>query len=126
MNLVMLTGRLGKDPVLRQTKSEKSVVSFTMATTERPGAENSKTSWHSVVAWEKLAEICNTILSKGDLVTIVGRIEYSEYEVDGVKKYKTEIVAERMEKLSKSGENAKTEAPAEPMAATGVEPELPF
>ena len=99
-NLVLLMGHLGKDPELKETNSGKKVCNFTMATTEGYG-DKATTSWHSVVCWEKTAENCAKYLGKGHAVDVEGRLQYRSYEKDGVTKYVTEIVAHRVQFVSR-------------------------
>ena len=79
LNKVMLIGRLGKDPEMRYTQSGTAVTSFTLATNRYgmapDGTRQEETDWHSIVAWDKLAETCNQILTKGRLVYVEGRLQ---------------------------------------------------
>jgi single-strand DNA-binding protein len=125
LNKVDLIGRLGQDPEIKTTNNGKKVARFSLATSYRYNQEE-KTSWHTVIMWEKLAEIIEKYVNKGDLIHVSGRIEYRSYDgTDGQKKYITEIVADRMLIL-----NTKQAAPAEAAApAPQVGPgddDLPF
>jgi len=97
LNRVQLIGRLGGDPELRYTSSGLPVATFSLATNRQwPGKDGSvqeETEWHTIVAWDKLAQICSEHLTKGRLVYIEGRIHTSSWESNGQKQYKTEIVA---------------------------------
>ena len=72
VNKVILVGNLGADPTMRYTPSGTAVANFSVATTDRfttkSGEKESRTEWHRVVAWAKLAEICNQYLKKGKQV----------------------------------------------------------
>ena len=101
VNKVILIGNLGADPELRHTPGNVPVVNFTVATNEswvnREGAREERTEWHRVVAWRKLAEICNEYLRKGTQVYIEGRLQTRNWEdQSGQKRYMTEIVADEM------------------------------
>lgn len=102
LNRVQLIGNLTRDPNLRYTPSNTAVCSFGMATNRTWTAPNSqekqeKTEFHNVVAWGKLAEICEKLLSKGDKVFIEGRIQTRDWKTDqGDDRRVTEIVAEDM------------------------------
>lgn len=101
LNKTMLIGRLTRDPEVRNTASGQSVASFGVATgrvwKDQSGAKQEKTDFHNVVAWGKLAEICGQYLSKGRQVYIEGRLQTRDWQgQDGVKRYRTEIVAENM------------------------------
>jgi single-strand DNA-binding protein len=107
VNKAIIIGHLGRDPETRPV-GETQVCNFTVATTERfkdrNGDKQKRTEWHRVVAWGKLAEICDLYLKKGKQVSIEGRLQTREWEKDGVKRYTTEIVANDMEMLGKAGE----------------------
>ena len=100
MNRVLLTGRLTRDPEMRSLPSGKSVTNFSVATNEYRGGEE-RTEYHSVVTWERLAEICGQYLGKGQLVSLEGRLQTRRWEDDRkIKHYRTEIVASSVEMLS--------------------------
>jgi single-strand DNA-binding protein len=110
VNKVILVGRLGKDPEIRSTPSGTSVAKFTIATDERftdkSGDKQERTEWHNIVAWSKLAEICGQYLRKGKLVYIEGSLRTDSWDdkETGVKKYRTEIVANTMQMLDRKGD----------------------
>jgi single-strand DNA-binding protein len=96
MNKVILAGRLGQDPTYKLLNNDNSVANFSLATTETRNVEGEKktqTEWHNIAAWKKLANFVNNYLKKGDQVLVEGKIKYDTYEKDGIKKYKTSIVA---------------------------------
>lgn len=96
VNHVLISGRLGQDPILRQTKSDKAVTQLSVATTYGTG-DKELTTWHRVSAWGKTAETCNRYLKKGSKVLVQGRIRHSKYEAsDGTKRDSTEIVADQV------------------------------
>ena len=93
LNKAILNGRLTKSPELKQTNSGKSVCGFTIAVDRSRDRE--KTDFIPIVAWGKTAEFVNQWFVKGDLITIVGRIEVRNYEdKNGNKRTATEIIAE--------------------------------
>lgn len=100
MNRVMLTGRLTRDPELRTLANGKTVTQFGIATNEyRGGAE--KAEFHSIVTWDRLAEICAQYLGKGQLVAVEGRLQTRQWEDDRrLRHWKTEIVAGSVEMLT--------------------------
>lgn len=117
INQVTLLGRVGKDPEIRHTTSNKAVAMFSIATNE---LGKDTTTWHNVKAWEKQAELCEQYVKKGDLLYIQGRIEYSEK--DG--KYYTAIVVQHMKFLSSEGDKrtgASNKEPPKP--PTGQKPQ---
>src|SRR3989338_10152844 len=96
LNKAIIIGNVVRDPEIRQIPSGQSVASFSIATnrmwTDKTGQKQQKAEFHNIVAWGKLAEICQKYLNKGKLAMVEGRIETRSWEgQDGVKKYKTEI-----------------------------------
>ena len=121
LNKVMLIGRLGKDPEVISFENGGKKMAVTLATSERyrdkDGNWQDQTEWHNIVAWGNLA---NDIAEgrrnyvKGDLLFIEGRIKTRQYQdSQGMNKYITEIIAERMNLLTKSnaGNEQKHEYP---------------
>ncbi|MEX2364114.1 MAG: single-stranded DNA-binding protein, partial [Balneolaceae bacterium] len=78
LNKAMLIGNLGQDPEVRYTQSNTAVATLNIATSERykdsNGEYQEKTEWHRVIAWSRLAEICQQYLKKGSKVYIEGPI----------------------------------------------------
>ncbi len=101
INKATLIGNLGSDPEIRSTPSGSRVVTLSIATnrrwTNRAGEMQEETQWHRVVAWNKMAEIAEQYLKKGDRVYVEGRIQYRQWEdQNGQTRYTTEIVANDM------------------------------
>lgn len=109
MNHVMLIGRVVAPPELRYTASGLAVANFDLAVDRRASKkdrDNKETDFISIVAWDRLGEICNEYLSKGKLVAIQGRLQVRKYETkEGQKRVAYEIVANEMQMLS-GGEGA--------------------
>lgn len=125
VNQVTLIGNLGKDPILRQTASGKSVASFRIAT-----GQGDYTQWHSIVAWERTAENVAQYLAKGSQVYVQGRLQTRNYEDNnGITRYVTEVVATQIQFLgrpkSKAEESAEAPLPTEEDLAR-MAAELPF
>lgn len=95
VNKAIIVGHVGSDPEVRATNSGVRVATLSVATgrqwTDKAGAKQEKTEWHRAVAWDKLAEIVERYVKKGDRLYIEGEIEYRSYEKDGETKYMTEI-----------------------------------
>ena len=109
VNRVTLVGRLGRDPEMRQTGTGTPIVNFSVATNEswkdKNGEQQERTEWHKIIAWGRLAEICNEYLTKGKQVYIEGRLQTNEWEdKDGNKRYTTEVVANEMKMLGTRSE----------------------
>jgi len=125
INKVTLIGRLGRDPELKYTAGGTAYCRFSMATDDQwtdrtTGERQERTEWHSIIAWDRLAEICGQYLAKGRLVYIEGTISSRQYEdKDGVKRTSFDIKARDMVLLgSPGGEGGKSPAPAPEAAAT--------
>lgn len=105
LNKVMLIGNITMDPESRTTPQGIAVTTFSVATnlvwTDTNGVKQSRPEYHNVVAWRKLAEICSQYLRKGKKVYIEGRLQTRDWDdQNGVKRWKTEIVADNMIMLS--------------------------
>ena len=101
-NKAIVIGRVTRDPEIRTTPNGQNVASIGIATNRvwntNSGERQEKVEFHSIVAWGKLADICSQYLSKGQLVLFEGRLETRTWEgQDGIKRSKTEIIAENMQ-----------------------------
>ena len=128
VNKVILIGNLGNDPELRHTPSGVAVSNLRIATNEfftnRDGQKEQRTEWHRVVAFGRLAEICNQYLKKGRQVYIEGRLRTREWEDQkGEKRYTTEITATNMVMLGSRGEGTYAGAGAGDEAQPETQPE---
>ena len=104
VNKVILVGNLGRDPETRYTTGGEAVTNISIATTDtwkdKAGEKQERTEWHRVVLFGRQAEIAGEYLKKGRSVYIEGRLQTRKYtDKDGVEKYSTEIVADRMQLL---------------------------
>ena len=99
VNKVILVGNVGKDPEVRYSQSGTPVANFSLATNERfkdrNGEWQERTEWHSVVAWQRLAEIVGEYVARGSKLYVEGKIQTSSWEdrQSGERKYCTEVVA---------------------------------
>ncbi len=127
MNRVLLTGRLTRDPEMRTVANGKTVTQFSIATNEYRGGQE-KAEFHTVVSWDRLAEICAQYLGKGQLVAIEGRLQTRQWEDERkLRHWKTEVVAAQVEMLSgrrKKDHGAESAAEALAMQASqlGIAP----
>lgn len=101
LNKVMLIGNLTRDPELRYTPAGTAVVSFGLATnrgwTTESGEKREETEFHRIVAWNKLAELCSQLLTKGRKVFVEGRLQTRSWQgQDGRERQSTEIVIDDM------------------------------
>ena len=140
INKVILIGNLGDDVKMHYFDDKNSVGRFPIATSESytnktTGEKVTTTDWHNIVVRNKLAEICEKYLSKGDKVYVEGKLKNRQWDQDGVKRYSTEIQVNEMTFLStkKNAENSNNSAAntqnssTEPKSvATEENDDLPF
>ncbi|MFA6024386.1 MAG: single-stranded DNA-binding protein [Candidatus Gracilibacteria bacterium] len=108
LNRAQIIGNVTRDPEVRQTSGGQSVASFAVATNstwvDKMGQKQEKAEFHNVVAWGKLAEICQAYVKKGRKLYVEGRMQTRDWDgEDGVKRYRSEIVAENLILLDRSG-----------------------
>jgi single-strand DNA-binding protein len=107
VNKVILVGNVGRDAEIRYTQSGTPVASFTLATSESytdkaSGQRQDKTEWHNVVCWNRLAEIAGQYITKGRQLFVEGKLQTRDWvDPQGVKHYKTEIVAQNFQLLGR-------------------------
>jgi single-strand DNA-binding protein len=126
LNKAILIGNLGRDPELRYVPSGNSVANFTLATGEtfkdKSGNRQTRTTWHNIVIWGKLAEVANQYLKKGSQVYLEGRIDNRSYDdKDGNKRYVSEVVVDmngKMVMLGSRGSSDDYVQPPKPQANT--------
>ena len=141
LNKVMLIGHLGDEVKMHYFEGGNCIGRFPVATNEtytnkQTGERITTTEWHNVVVRNKLAELCEKFLSKGDRVYVEGRIKTRQWEQEGVKRYSTEIQAQEMTFLNTKKElnnpggfDSPSPAPPKPVDQTVKEDEtddLPF
>ncbi|MEN8125313.1 MAG: single-stranded DNA-binding protein [Bacteroidota bacterium] len=124
LNKAMLIGHLGDDVKMHYFDDNNSLGRFPVATNEtftnrQTGEKITTTEWHNVVVRNKLAQLCEKYLSKGDRVYIEGRIKTRQWEQDGIKKYTTEIHANEMTFLNTKKDLSQNQ----PVAAIKPKPE---
>jgi len=138
LNKAQLIGNLTRDPELRYTPQGTAVCTFGLATnrqwTTDTGEKREEADFHRVVAWNKLAELCAQLLTKGRKVYIEGRLQTRSWTAqDGTQRQTTEIVTSDMilldsrrslpteEIVSPSEEGLKSEEMAPPLSASTKE-----
>src|SRR5260221_2755814 len=104
VNKVILIGNLGRDPETRYMPDGGAITNISVATTDvwkdKQGEKQEKTEWHRVAFFGKLAEIAGEYLKKGSQVYVEGRLQTRKWQdKEGVDKYTTGIVADRMQML---------------------------
>ncbi len=111
LNKVMLIGNVGADPEIKMTASGTKLAKVSLATNrtynDRSGQQQEKTEWHRLTFWDRLADLVEQYVHRGDRLYIEGRIEYSQTEDDqGHARYWTDIVVREMVMLGSSGPSA--------------------
>lgn len=123
LNKAMIIGNLTRDPELKNTPSGIAVATFSVATnyvyTDSAGQKQEKVEFHNIVTWRRLAEIAAQYLRRGSKVFLEGRLQTRDWMgQDGVKRYRTEIIADNMIMLDRPGGNSGH-------ASTSSEPPMP-
>lgn len=94
-NKVSLIGNLGMNPEVKEFENGNKRAKISLATSEvymKDGERVTETQWHNLVAWGKKAELMERLLKKGSQVAVDGKLVNRSYEVEGEKKYITEVV----------------------------------
>ncbi|MBU1356416.1 MAG: single-stranded DNA-binding protein [Candidatus Edwardsbacteria bacterium] len=117
LNRVFLIGRLTKDPEVRQTSNGTPVTNFSIAINRKyksaSGELKEDTTFVGIVAWQKLAELCQQFLAKGRAVLVEGKMQNRSWETeDGQKRSTLEIRADRIEFLDREPRAAGTSGPS--------------
>ena len=137
INRVTVTGNLTADPELRHTGGGTAVCSLRIAVNGRrkdqSGQWVDKPNFFNVTVWGAMGENCDRYLEKGRPVAIDGRLDWSEWEKDGQKRQKVEIVADTVQFLGSGGNSGSGDQSAPPPAAaaastssSGVDDDIPF
>lgn len=118
VNIVIMVGRLGKDPEMRYTPSGKAITNFTIAVNmdyKKDSEWIKQTEWVNVVCWGRTAEYASQKLSKGSLVYVQGKLQSRSWDKqDGTKAYRTELIADRVMPLEKNeSQQAESEVESE-------------
>ena len=125
VNKVMLVGRVGSDPDIKDVRGDLKICNISLATSSGYGDKES-TDWHRVTFFGKTAETVKEYVVKGQEIYVEGRIQYRKYtDKQGVEKYSTDIIANQMQ----LGQKAKGSAPANsftPATAPTGDGDIPF
>jgi single-strand DNA-binding protein len=104
----IIAGNVGRDAEMRMTPSGKSVTQFSVAVNVGFG-ENKTTQWYEVVVWERLAEVCNQYVKKGNKVICDGTLELNQYTAkDGTSKASLRLTAREVVFMSSRDETTST------------------
>jgi single-strand DNA-binding protein len=135
LNKVMLIGNVGSDPEIRTTSGGTRMAKLSLATnrsfTDRSGQQQEKTDWHRLTFWDRLVDVVEQYVKKGDRIYVEGRIEYSTTEDDkGNQRYWTDIIVREMVMLSGGGNAAggsfESSGPARRRQPASAAPPSPF
>lgn len=123
INKVMLIGNVGQDPQVRYVGETGKVARFSLCTTEvymKNGEKQSKSEWHNIVVWGKLADTVEKYVVKGTSLYLEGKIQYSSFTGnDGVEKKTTDIVVNSLQFLGSKQQGAENR-PAAAVAAVAA------
>ena len=131
VNKVILVGNLGRDPETRYTQNGSAVTQFSIATSDSwrdksTGEQQDRTEWHNIVCFARLAEIAGEYLKKGSKVYIEGSLRTSNWEQDGQKRYRTELMARELQMLdSRANGGGQAGEFSEPSFAAGAASQQP-
>jgi len=138
VNKVILVGNVGQDPEVKYTASGVPVAKVSLATNERFKNRNEqwqdRTEWHSVVAWQRLAEIIGEYVHKGSKLYVEGKLQTSTWEDKQTreKRYRTEIVAREIlllssrEKGQEDSQTAAGEGSTPESVSAALDDDIPF
>ena len=110
INKVILIGNTGKETEYKTLQDGTPVAKLTIATTEtfrlKNGGTQTRTDWHTIIAWRGLATFAQQYIKKGALLYVEGKLRNRQYEdKDGQKKYVTEVLADQVVLLDKKAES---------------------
>ena len=120
INKIILVGNVGRDPDVQTTASGTKVAHFSLATSRRVprnGGFEERTEWHRLTVWERLAEVAEQYVRKGDRLYIEGRMEYDTFERNGVTVPTAEVHVRELVMLGSPNGGAE---PALELAAAGA------
>lgn len=134
VNKVMLIGRLGADPEVRDTKTGGRFATFSLATSERwkdkSGEQQERTEWNRVVVFQEgLIPVIEQYVTKGSNVFIEGKLQTRKYEdKDGVEKYTTEVVLQGFNSTFTMLDSKSSESGAKPTTGEAIDDDdgIPF
>lgn len=134
LNKVMLIGRLGADPEIRDTKTGGRFATFSLATSERwkdkSGDQQERTEWNRVVVFQEgLIPVIEQYVTKGSNVFIEGKLQTRKYEdKDGVEKYTTEVVLQGFNSTFTMLDSKSSESGAKPTTGEAIDDDdgIPF
>lgn len=134
VNKVILLGRVGNPPELKQTQNGGMLTTLSLATNsvwmDKQGQKQEDVQWHNLVVWGKQAENVAKYVNKGDQLYVEGQLKTDEYEKDGIKRWATKIIAREVKFLTpKETGHSQLQAPQQaqrtPPQRSAQQPQLP-
>lgn len=127
-------GNVGRDPEFRATSEGTSVTNFAIAITEKykdkSGQQKEITEWVNIVCFGKLADVVAQYVTKGMKVYVEGKLKTEKYEKDGITRYSTKIICEKMQMLQSKNEKQERAVPEqqedELHMPTNFDDDIPF
>lgn len=130
LNKAMIFGNLTRDPELKSLPSGMQVCSFSLATNrvynDRDGKRQEATDYHNIAVFGKQAENCGKYLTKGSSAYVEGRLQTRSWDADGVKHYRTEVIADRVQFGPRGGSGGGEGRSAAPMNEDSKAPAAPL
>jgi single-strand DNA-binding protein len=125
INKIILVGHIGRDPDVQTTAAGAKVAHVSLATSRRfprDGSFEERTEWHRLTLWDRLAQLAEDYVRKGDRVYVEGRMEYDSFERNGVTVPTAEVHVRELVLLgAPTGRGAQAEAEAEEEAEAEAE-----
>lgn len=128
INKIILVGNVGRDPDVQTTSTGARVAHVSLATSRRvprEGGAEERTEWHRLTLWDRLAEIAEAHVRKGDRIYVEGRMDYDSFERNGVSVPTAEVTVRELVMLGSprrgavEAADASQEAPEEELAEVG-------
>jgi len=127
INKLILVGHVGRDPEVQATSNGHKVANFSLATNRRIPRDNGfeeRTEWHRLTVWNRLAELAEQYIRKGDRLYVEGRIQYDSYDRDGVTIPTADVVVRELVMLGSAagrsvGASALDEAESDELVGAG-------
>jgi single-strand DNA-binding protein len=128
VNKVILVGRLGRDPEVKETQGGKKYARFSIATSEKNKAGDVLTEWHNITAFGNVVDVIEKYVTKGTMLYVEGKIQSSEYEKDGIKRKDFGIILNSMTMLGGGEKKADPSARGGQQAqqADDLDDDIPF
>ncbi|MFO0386334.1 MAG: single-stranded DNA-binding protein [Flavobacteriales bacterium] len=117
VNKVIVLGRLGKDPEVKNFDNGSKLANFTMATSEKwkdktSGETKEVTDWHNIRVSGPLVDVVQKYVRKGDMLYVEGKMRTRSWEKDGITRYTTEVVVDSLSLLSNKRQEGASQAPS--------------